>query len=187
MPLREFLVEHQGPGRSPKLNIFYANAEADAASQINDLNAFLSAWKTWAVTGSNSRIVPEQRILNEGSGALEGLEFNPGGVIHNGTATGSPVADSSQVLIRWSTPDIVNGRFVRGRTFLPSMTAGQLVGGNVSSNVVTAMQTAATSLVNGTEGWVIWHRPKDGAGGSAHGMNAGSVWSELAVLRRRRG
>lgn len=105
-----------------------------------------------------------------------------------GTATGNSAPRVAQALLRWRTSDIVNGRFVKGRTFIPGIgTALVTDAGGLSSVAITDITLAANALVQ-TSGSVVavWHRPVNGAGGSEHIVTSVSVWDQFAVLRSRR-
>lgn len=104
----------------------------------------------------------------------------------SGAGSGEPVADATQVLVRWNTNTIINGRFLRGRTFIPGLQTGLLVGGNLGSASIITVNAACVTLLTDNEGFGVWHRPVGGAGGSFSYAIAGNVWSELAVLRQRR-
>lgn len=187
MPLREWLVQTTGPGRSPKINVLYADAEQSAEVQRDRIRGLWTAMRPYINSSVETALVGQQRLLDIASGGLVGLDTEGGGAGIVGSATGSPVSDAAQMLIRWKTEDIVNGRFIQGRTFVAGLSAGQLVGGNVSSTARTQIGIALGAFLQPGAGWVVWHRPKDGAGGSAHGIIGHDIWAELAVLRRRRG
>ena len=105
-----------------------------------------------------------------------------------GIATGNAAPRASQALLRWRTSDIVNGRFVKGRTFIPGIASALITdAGALSATAITDITLAADALVQ-TSGSVVavWHRPVNGAGGSEHIVTSVSVWDQFAVLRSRR-
>jgi hypothetical protein len=89
--------------------------------------------------------------------------------------------------MRWDTSIIINHRFLRGRTYIPGMSTGGMVNGNVSSSIVSAWTTAGQAMITAGKGFGVWHRPVLGVGGEFHQATVATVWPELAVLRRRRG
>jgi len=125
--------------------------------------------------------------LDETTGTLTGSWTDGTAQAGTGTNTGTPVPDASQALVQWRTVTITNGRFLRGRTFIPSVALSQVVGGNLQAPAVTVIQNAANALIASGAGLVVWHRPIAGSGGSHDAVSTASVWTEFAVLRRRRG
>lgn len=108
--------------------------------------------------------------------------------------TGSGGFDASAgAVVTWHTGQYVDGRELRGRTFLVPLSAGNYdTGGFVGSAVCTAIQTAAAGLHGATNPLGIYRRPSDGSsGGSAHAgvwkaVTSASVPRQAAVLRSRR-
>lgn len=98
-----------------------------------------------------------------------------------------PIA--TQALIRWRTGSIVNGREVRGRTFIPGLVEANNDSGSPTSTLVTNYSAAAAALIaDANSTLVVWHRPTTpgGSDGSKHDVVTGSMWTEFAVLRSRR-
>jgi hypothetical protein len=107
----------------------------------------------------------------------------------SGASTGN-YASSTGACMTWSTGSIVNGRRLRGRTFLvPMGTAGFASDGTLSAALVTAANTAAATLIASTSGLAlnIWARPDPGAANGVIGaVTAGNMADRAAVLRSRR-
>jgi len=148
-------------------------------------------WSLTAVKASLSNqvsylIETSGRELDDTTGALTGAWSETSAKTGTGTSATQPVADSTQLLFRWGTGFIVNGRFLRGRTFIPGFFQGGVSGGNVLAAQVTGLTTVAQALATDAASLQVWHRPVAGAGGNAVQTSSGSLWSELAVLRRRR-
>lgn len=185
--MREWIINWTGPGSTPKLSVLYADNSFTAADQAGAINTLLLAYKPYMNVLYSAQTKAAIRLIDDATGELVGLEtFTPAPPV-TGSSSGQPVADSSQVLLRWATGQIVNGRFVQGRTFLPGLGVGNLNNGNVASAVVTAMSTAANTFAAGAVGFGVWHRPKDDAAGDLLFMTGGSCWNEVAVQRGRRG
>lgn len=183
---REILVDWTTASGGGKVSVFHMASldpvgpqRAAIAAFCNSLESFLSSGTTWAVR-------TEGRDLDSGTGTLTALWSDT--TAHNGVgaASSTAVSDASQVLIRWFTDSIVNGRLVRGRTFIPGASVATAGNGNPGAGVLSVGGTAAETLA-GFVGFQIWHRPVNGAGGSAHQVTGSSVWTEYGILRRRRG
>lgn len=135
-------------------------------------------------------VASEVRTLNVGTGVLEAVGSVNGGAPVPGNVAGQPVADASQILMRWNTGEIVNGRRLVGRTFIPGLPVASLTGGNLNGASAADFATKGQGLITSLAGQaplVVWHRPVNGAGGVAWAADTATVWSEMAVLRRRRG
>lgn len=89
------------------------------------------------------------------------------------------------VMVEWLTAAFIDGRRLRGRTYLvplgnTSDDDGTLPGGTLS----TIRSEAATLLAAGT-GLVVWHRPVAGAGGQIAPISSAVVRDHAAILRSR--
>jgi hypothetical protein len=165
--------------------------------QTGDAQTITNSIRTWAgliCQGLSSQVSvtpgSEVRRLDTASGVLTGVFSVTPGTTIPGNVSQQPVADASQVMLRWGTGTIINGRRLVGRTFLPGLPVGSLSGGNIAAATVTDFANKAQALVTalaGTAPVVVWHRPVNGAGGSDALVTGGTCWSEVAVLRRRRG
>ena len=129
---------------------------------------------------------PQQYVAS--TGALQRIytAAAPASVV--GTATGNSVPRASQGLVRWLTSDIVAGRMLKGRNFIPAIgTALVTDTGLLTPAAVTAIDAGAEGLITNSGGTlVVWHRPVNGAGGVTHLVTSASVWDNFAVLRSRR-
>lgn len=90
--------------------------------------------------------------------------------------------------INWMTDGIVNGRRVRGRTFVVPLDGTRYdTDGTIEPTALSILRTAASDLLTACgEHFVIYHRPVDGAGGSAHAVTDYSVADRVSTLRSRR-
>lgn len=118
---------------------------------------------TWASTGG------DRPVTGGGSGAYMG----PAGVC-----------------VTWRTASLINGRIVKGRTFLvPAASSICEADGSISNSLRTTVLTAAAALAtNSTVTFGVWHRPSlspAGPGSFEPVINA-SVSDQIAVLRSRR-
>nr|CRY97804.1 hypothetical protein [uncultured prokaryote] len=185
--VREILVDWTGPGAGDKVSVFHFIEATPVADQRSALAAFLNACDAELTTTTTWTIRQEGRELDTATGALVGAwtdstpHTGSGG---NGTAV---VADATQVLIRWNTGNIVGGRFLKGRTFLPGLATIEVNGGNLNPAARTTFLNAAAAFIAAAVQVAVWHRPQSGSGGAVWAVETADVWSELAVLRRRRG
>jgi hypothetical protein len=102
-----------------------------------------------------------------------------------GTGDGSDelLPRAAQALIRWRSGAFVNGREIRGRTFLPGFGKGQDEDG-VLTAACKANISAGVGDFLGNEATIplIWSKTK----GTAAPITGGGPWDQWAVLRSRR-
>lgn len=138
--------------------------------------------------GSTVTIQPTADIIDEASGQITSVvDFAaPSVVLGNG---GGPYSAASGAVVNWNTQDYVNGRRVRGRTFLvPLAGSAYDAQGDLAGLTLTPLRAAADALVTATldAPLCVWHRPVGGSGGSAHVVSSATVPDLGAVLRSRR-
>ena len=100
-----------------------------------------------------------------------------------GTSAGQMLPPSTQMLVRWTTDQVINGRLLRGRTFIPALTETVSDFGRPDSSAIADALAAASALLVDTDSDVgVWSRTH-----GAFALTTGvSVWEEFAVLRSRR-
>lgn len=156
-----------------------AQVRTAVATMWNAVDATLTTATSWTIDTSG-------RLIDEASGALTGFWNEASSKTGSGATAGVPVANSAQVLIRWFTGEVVGGRQLQGRSYVPGLATSNTVNGEVNSTAQNTILTAATALAQDSAGLLVWHRPgPNGAGSYKHAPSAG-VWNELAVLRKRR-
>ena len=183
---REIVVDWTTSAGGGFVSVFFFNEAVDVVDQRDRLALFLTPMRNNLSAGTTFTIRTTGRELDDATGTLTGVWNDPRVLTNVGAGTGQPVADTTQILCRWGTNTIVNGRFLKGRTFIPGMVAGSLQNGNISPTALGNMNAAVAFLIDPTDGFGVWHRPVLGAGGVFQLAISSSVWSELAVLRRRR-
>lgn len=190
------------PTGSPYLCVmhFTASTEDQAAADNaiaktkNFWNAFASVWAT-TVSATN---LPNVDLITAATGSLVG-QLTVTVATTTGVVSGSDfLPPATQALIRWNTADFVNGRRVRGRTFIPALLEsangadGRPAGQLVTTNVPNAL---AALLAAGASSFVTWSRPFAGRtlptpiparSGTTHLVTTGTLQPQFAVLRSRR-
>lgn len=188
----ECLVHWTIPSGRNAVSVLYANRTSGSANILGPLNNFLSACTSHLSDQVSAQIVGPFKILNPATGKMTGVATIGAQPVHTGQVVGEPVADATQILVQWVTPGIVNGRVVRGRTFLPGCDVAALDGGNLLEAERLYFQTVASILAGSNMTLAVWSRPlKDSGGtivrpGSVHNVSAANCWSELATQRNRR-
>lgn len=173
-----------GPG-GPGVSVFYADAAGTIptgalATFFGAVKAMIPSSYTWTIPASGD-------IHDSTTGALVGSWTQ--GTPTTVAATGSPTsfAGGTGVVVRWTTDGIVNGRRVRGRTFLVPVVSAIYDSGSILGTQLAVFQSAAAALVASSGANLrIWHRPSGGSGGSAHPITGALAPDVAAVLRSRR-
>jgi hypothetical protein len=183
---REIITDWVTPAGSGFASVMYFDPATAVATQRAALGAFFGTVDADLNNQVNWTVRNDGRELDDATGTLTGNWNTAVNQTGTGAGTVDAVPDASQVLFRWSTGDIVNGRLVKGRTFVPGLEISALADGNLDPAFFSGLNGACTTLAASGAGFQIWHRPIAGSGGSAHAVLSGVVWAELAVLRQRR-
>jgi len=158
----------------------------------NDLTAeaFSDAWDTCLTarnvdfpTALTANIQAELRLIDSVTGTLVGTEATTGNTV-TGASSGDSLPRASQGLIRWSTPAIVAGRRLRGRTFLPCIIESfNTAGGKVDASLVAAWREVLDEFITDCQGELCVWSPTHG---SVANVSGADLWDEWAVMRSRR-
>lgn len=184
--ITQILTDWTTASGAGKVTVMYFDGATSITTQRTALTTFWQAVDdalddsvTWAIRNAGV-------VVDDGSGTLTG-SWSSGSVVSGvGLGVTEPLPDATQTLIRWNTPNIVNGRFLRGRTYVPGLSSLNVDEGNVRAAAITLIGAAATALVGSGAGLRVWHRPIAGSGGASFSATSAAVWPEFAVLRRRR-
>jgi hypothetical protein len=128
-------------------------------------------------------IDPEITIIESTTGTLTGTLAVTGATVSM-DGSGDAIPPANQLLVQLSTPNIVAGRRLRGRLFLPGMLeANSDVNGAPTSGLRSDIDALfATMVTNLADSWCIYsptHRVYAT-------VNGASCWNKFAVLRSRR-
>jgi hypothetical protein len=173
------------PG-APGYSNFYTR-DADIQSLATAVRAMFEANKGLFPSGMTWTYPSVMDAIDELTGTITGSDpiTPPAG----NASTGSGVyAGSAGAVVNWLTDTFVNGRRVRGRTFLVPLAGAQFdTNGSLATSAVSTLQTSAAGLVTAQSGKMcVWHRPTTFAAGSAPFVTGSNVPDLAAVLRSRR-
>jgi len=184
MPMRKVPVVWATGVGGAGVSVFYTPFGSDITVE---LGTFWNAIKTLFPNSVTWDIPASGDVVDEASGLITGAWT--GGTAATITATGGATAyaGGTGAYVRWQTAGIVDGRRVKGRTFLlPLLTAAYDATGTIDPTRQATMQTAATTLV-GAGKQVIWSRPDPGGtNGTSHAVTAAVVPDKVTSLRSRR-
>lgn len=158
-----------------------------AAGAVEAHAATVAFWDATSVLMSDEielEVEDEVADLNVVTGELVSLS-SQGVVQMSGENTNEPLPPALQMLVRLRTGTVVNGRRLNGRIMVPGCPETGANNGRLTAAYQDQLTGfAETHLIPG--GLVVWHRPVQGGGGSAHLVSSATAWSEFAVLRSRR-
>jgi hypothetical protein len=175
------------PG-APGSTVFYGNSTSWVQGDVDAIRTFFDAIKQYLPSGLTITVPSSGDNIDDGTGDIVGTwSVATPPIVVSGTGAGA-YAGNAGAVVHWLTDDVVNGRRVRGRSFLvPLTSAAYDTGGSLIAGALTILSNAAAALVTATSlRMQVWHRPQPPAAGSSHPIN-GSRVPDLAVsLRSRR-
>lgn len=128
---------------------------------------------------------PVYQVIVLGSGMTVGEDVvgDPATVIQ-GTYVGD-WARQFGVLVEWVTGTFIDGKRLRGRTYLVPLGGTTATDGTVADATLATVRAAAEGITDGTPGFVVWHRPVAGVGGQISTITGAVVRDKAALLRSR--
>lgn len=194
--LKEILTDwniQNSPGGTTVM--YFGGGEGSEVISRDELGTFLGTIATSMVNTTSFTVRTTGRIIEDSTGEYIGDWTDPTPYTSTGTAAGSAWSNSTQLLVRWLTGVVADGRSVKGRTFLPGFTREAIGSGELEGGTRASVDAAANAFTVNS-GLVVWRRPRRATGtgsgdlparpGSSYDVTGASVWNELAVLRNRR-
>lgn len=152
-------------------------------------HTFWAAIAPYLPTGVSVTMPNTLEEVLSSNGELVAEHVFPGGTTVNGSA-GNTYSSAVGACVTWRSPFVVNGRKLRGRTFLVPLGSQVFsADGTLSDSIRLNIQNAGNALANATTGidLAVWHRPTAGlSNGNAAGVSHCTVNDKGAVLRSRR-
>lgn len=164
MPLSRVSAAWQGwPGAPGVSQMYYGTALGDLPTQnnIDAIRTFFNSLAFLLPVGLTITVPRSGDRINQTDGKIIGAwEVPVAPAVVTGTAAGN-YAGNAGAVIHWLTTVVVNGRRVRGRTFLVPLAASAYdASGSLSQATQTALQNAASALVSQVDGAPsVWARP----------------------------
>lgn len=184
MPWR-ITTEFTGPQGSPAYCVMTQSDTIgyDTQNAVTALGTFWESVDSYIKNSVTWTVLGDVVEFDEATGQTTGIiSVDP--VTGTGDSGGDMVAAATSILIRWRTGVFIDGREVRGRTFVPYTTdAASTSGGFVSAAAIANIEAACATLL-GDEAWGGQVYSKKHF--SAEDIISGRVWNEYAVMRSRR-
>lgn len=173
-----------GLGGLPGVSTFYYPSSAPS---LSGLTAFFTAIKALVPSAMSWNIPNSGDTIDMATGELVGGWLGSGGGTVTGTGGSGTYAAGVGARIQWNTLGIVDGRRVRGATFIAPILGSNFDSqGTIASASLTTLQTAASALAASGVAWGIWSRPTPSRAGTFHATNDAFVPDRVTSLRTRR-
>lgn len=186
--MRRYNVAWQNWPGSPGVSVFYSDTSVDISTFTDALRAFWNSLAALLPSGLTVQVPSSGDVINDQDGTITG-SWSDGTPVLVVTGTGAGAyAGNAGAVVHWLTSGVVNGRRVRGRTFIvPIVGSAYETNGSLSTATLTSLNGAASTLVGAVgSGMRIWHRPKAPAVGSQHDVTGHRVPDLAVSLRSRR-
>ena len=169
----------------PGVSVLYW--DGGVSSVMTDVTAFFNAIKGVFPSGLSWTIPNAGDNIDDATGTLIGDWSTTGGGTVSATGGFTAYAAGTGARVRWNTGNIVDGRRLRGSTFLVPLTGGGYdSSGTIENTTLSTLQTAATTLAS-TGALKVWSRPTPGGSDGTSGTVLSAVVPDrVTSLRSRR-
>lgn len=171
----------------------------DVATFVASLHTFWNDIAARVPSDFHAQVQNTGDIITDTTGELTGA-WSASSVASVTGSDSAAYAAPAGAVVRWQTETILDGRRLRGRTFVvPLGGGGYQTDGSLASTYLGTLQTAATAFIaSQSSSFVVWHRPFAGspavgarparpAHDGGHGFVTTAIVPDMAaVLRSRR-
>lgn len=188
MQLAEVLVQWSGtPVVGGGVNVLYFAADSGVPDPAA-IRAAYDAMKTSLPPSVTIQVAGSGNVIEDTTGVLQSVWSGTTPTAVTGTSGAAQSAAGVGACVNWLTGGIVNGRKLRGRTFLVPLSVGSYDDqGTLESATVTRLNSfAAAMMASGP--LAVWHRPTTAGGsdGNSYGVISHTVRDHVAFLGSRR-
>lgn len=127
-------------------------------------------------------------LIDTPTGMMQDVFTVTAGTAISGTVTGG-FSSSTGACVNWNTPEVRNGRRVRGRSFIVPLASSQYdTDGTLTAASLTDLQAAADALAGSGFSFMVYKRPtvKGASDGDASAVTSARIADKTAILRSRR-
>lgn len=180
--IQQLVVRMDGWPGAPGFMTFYGTVDDAFRGDVSD---FIDAVTNGCPSVISYTVPSEGVIIDDVTGEIETSWSQGTPTVFTGGTAGN-FSSASGAVFNWLTNTFVNGRRLRGRTFLVPLSASTYdTDGTIGGASLTPLRSAAAALVDG--GLLrCWHRPVAGAGGRSEVVVSSSVPDRVAILTSRR-
>jgi len=169
------------------VNVLHYSASDNQAPPVAAIKTAYQGISGTLPSGCVITIPSSGDTIDDTTGELVGVWTASGGGAVTGNG-GSNIAAGVGACLGWATGGIVNGRKLRGRTFIvPLANVAYDSDGTLASGHLAVLQTLAANLMAAGP-LAVWHRPTTAGGsdGNSYGVIAYKVRDKVAFLSSRR-
>ena len=177
-------VQFNGVPGTPYLATHYFNDEVGTAQTVaTAAGNFWGAVDAQMDSDVNWQTIADVATVDSATGQITGSTATAP-VTGSGAVSAVQTPRIAQGLVRWTTGVYLNGRQIRGRTFVPGLTVNAVaLDGEVAAATQAVMNAAAAALIADANTNFVVYSP---ATQSEALVTAGQAWNEFASLRSRR-
>jgi hypothetical protein len=170
----------------PYYSTFYFDGDTEGEGDAA-VAAVADWWGDWVSTinaNVDATVRGETEIIDPATGQITGTT-SAADVAVPMSGSGDMLPLTTQALIRWRTGVFVNGREIRGRTFIPGLEEPANAAGRPLGTLPATVQPRINDFLTASAGGggLVVYSPTNG---QAAFVNSGSMWNQWAVLRSRR-
>jgi len=171
------------PGGAPYYTTLYFNGLVGAAAAAHSATtAFMASMDDYIDNQFTWTVTTEVHEVDPATGLTVAVALVPT-TTGTGAVAGVQTSSATQWLIQWRTGTYINGREVRGRTFLPGWIGNNLADGKMAAASIALVNAKLVAYLAGPGALAQVWSPTNGVAVNVVGA---TVWAEMAVLRSRR-
>jgi hypothetical protein len=183
MQLARIRTVFTGVAGSPWYSNMYFDADAASGEDYipgvhqfwTDQANFIAAAVDWIVEG-------EYAVIEDSTGNI--VDVGDGdSLAGGGTQATETLPWANQALVNWNTGQYINGRQLRGKTFIPGLTQVSNVNGSLNPSHQASLQQRADELISDGNGAFRIYSPTHLTSAPVTGRNVPTL---ISVLRSRR-
>jgi hypothetical protein len=163
----------------------------DAATVAGRVRGAWDVLKTVVVSGATIQVNPQVDVLSELNGELISSFAIATPAVVTGTGSGTPGPMEVAAGIVYDTGVVVNGRRLRGRSFLNPLQSTSVLGVVPPAGLVTAVNAFGVALITASPPaavapHVVWRRPTVSLAGLFRPTTSALIAGKWWVIRSRR-
>lgn len=163
-------------------HLYFDEAAGGAEDAVSAASDFWLAVAEHMSSGVAINVSGDVELVNASTGQVTGIESTDS-VTFAGVSGAEPLPPATQGLVSWRTGSYVNGREIRGRTFLPGMLELDNETGVPGNDLKGDVAAAIGGLLAAPDAELVIYSRTRAAQAT---VVTGTMWSKYAQLRSRR-
>lgn len=186
--LHRLIVNWSGPQVvGLAVNVLHFSGSDNAAPPVAAVRAAYAGLASFLPSGVSISFPTSGDSINDTTGELTGTWTAPAAAPVAGSG-GANAAAGVGACVTWLTGGIVNGRRLRGRTFIVPCTNVAFDGTGRFAAATTSQLDTFAAAMQASGPLAVWHRPssKTATDGNSYGVVSHKINAKIAVLTSRR-